>query len=176
MALFDFGSIKRSLQSVVGQIRSLRSDIEKRKRTREDVATAPAAKEDIKAAVRAWADAAKLEYQKRLRATLGSLISTPADLEKGNLLGRMTVAGAFHQIGGIEPGPKAVDGLLCTFFGQGLIDGFMKSIDQMDWPREGLPLAERARRLEALDKEIADLTEQLAELTKAASEAGVTLE
>ncbi len=173
----DFGSIKRSLQSVAGQVRSLRADIEKLKRTREDVASAPAAKEDVKAMIRAWVETTSEAYQTKLRVMLEGFIRKPAwTNEQDKVRGHLTVAGAVHQIGGVAPGAAAVDGALCTFFGPALLDSFQKVIDQMDWPAQGLPMAERVRRLDALDKEIETLSKQEAELVAASREAGISLD
>lgn len=179
MALFDFKSIKQSLQGVASHVRQVRKEIEKLKREREDVAGAPASREDVKKMARAWMDVRAAEYQDRLQVTMGEAIKQASSSRPEDGVGpqAMTLVGAWHQIGGVVPGPAAVDGALCAFFGPALADSVCKVIDQMKWPApEGLPLPERTKKLANLDEKIAALVAEEMDLVSSARSAGITLE
>lgn len=179
MSIFDFKSIKKSLQGVAAHVREIRKEIEKLKREREDVACAPASREDVKKMTLAWMDLRAADYQDKLRVTMGEAIKRASSSQPGEGVGpqAMTLVGAWHQIGGVAPGPVSVDGALCAFFGQTLADSVCKVIDQMKWPAaEGLPLAERAKKLASLDQKIDALVAEERDLVSSARSAGITLE
>lgn len=178
MALFDFGLLKKNIQDVAGHVRQIRAQIEALRREREDVAGAASARDDVKRMVKEWVQQQSTEYQAKLRVTMFDALVKPANLVAHNGVHReMTVAGAYQKLGGLASGGGAVDGALCTFFGPQLIDGLCKAIDTMEWPaEEGLPLAERAKRLEKIDGDLARLTREETALVQTARDAGVVLE
>jgi hypothetical protein len=177
MGLFDFGSIKKSLQGVAAHIKQVHKEIETLKREREDIAGAPASRDDVKQMVRQWISQRAAVHQKRLAVTMHNMITNTSDLLSNNGAPEMmTVAGAYHKIGGVAPGGEAVDGAMCAFFGPALADGLCKMVDTMEWPAaEGLSMAERTRKLEGLDARIATLTTEADEMTRSARAAGIVI-
>lgn len=176
MLMFDFSSLKKSVQSVADQVKQLRKRIEDLKRQREDIETAPAAKSDIKALVEAWVQSKAVQHQKALRAMLDPFVRKPAKADDvGHVNQYMTLLGAVSGQNQIAD-TRSMDAVICGLFGPQILQGLSRSLDALDWPNEGLPMVQRRVALEKLDEEIAALTEEEQALTESARLAGVIVE
>lgn len=173
---FDFSSLQRSVQTLASQIKGLRKQIEDLQREREDVQASAAAKSDVKRIVAQWVESKRAVHAKVLRATLEPFIRKPANLDDAGRVNQyLTVLGGTLNAGG-QASVVTMDAVICGLFGSQVLDGLNTAIDLMDWPQEGLPLVDRARRLDELDAEIAALVEQEQELTESARQAGLVVE
>jgi hypothetical protein len=178
--MFDFSSLKKSVQSIAGQARDLRAQVENAKREREDITNAPVTREDVKAMVSAWAAGKSAEYVKRLHCNMQELIRDAKSLQDPKMIEhRMTLFGKTRQQGGeftMFPGPELEDMAICCLLGPALVTALHAAIDRMDWPAGALPVAARVKAVNKLDAQIAELVAQEAELVTTARQAGIVIE
>lgn len=173
--MFDFLSIKKSVQDLSKQVSELKGKIETLKRKREDVATAPAALVDIKARVAALLEERAAVYSKGFRRQMDVFARNPE---------RIAAAGAMKQDLMMSMPPEAgqmasvftLEMGLSALLKDGILNGLMAQIDAMDWPDQGLPFAERVQALGKIDAEIAQLEYDLSTLNQAARSAGISID
>lgn len=173
--MFDFLSIKKSVQDLAKQVSELKGKIEALKRKREDIATAPAALVDIKARVTALVDERAAVYSKGFRRQMDAFvrkperIAEPGALKQDLLMGLTPEAGQTASVFTLEMG-------LSALLKDGILKGLMAQIDAMDWPEQGLPFSERSSALEKIDAEISQLEYDLNALNQAARSAGISID
>lgn len=173
--MFDFLSIKKSVQDLSKQVSELKGRIETLKRKREDVATAPAALVDIKARVATLLEERTAVYSKGFRRQMDVFARKPeriadAGAMKQDLMMSMPPeAGQTASIFTLEMG-------LSALLKDEILKGLMAQIDAMDWPDQGLPFAERVQVLAKIDAEIAQLEYDLSTLNQAARSAGISID
>lgn len=152
-----------------------RREEETLRRERDMIAAAPRARADVAAAVAAWVDtrgaahAAGIEGQ--LRSTiLGSTVANrPMRLPEA-----FTVVGALATSDTLSAAD--LDAALCALAGPELKRVLLDLVEKAQWPAaEGLPAAQRAQRIAALDERIAALAAQADEIQRQAEEAGIRL-
>jgi hypothetical protein len=68
-----------------------------------------------------------------------------------------------------------MDSALCALFGDQIEKLLVESIEQMPWPEEGLPRAERTAKIDKLTARAKDVQGQIQALQKSAEEAGIEL-
>jgi outer membrane murein-binding lipoprotein Lpp len=173
--MFDFLSIKKSVQDLAQQVSQLKQKIEALKRAREDLATAPAARVDIKATVSALLEERAATYAKGFRRQMDAFvrkpdrIGAPGALRQELLMGIPTEAGQISNLFTLEMG-------LSALLKDAIHNGLMAQIDAMEWPEQGLPMAERKLALEKMDADISTLESDLNALNQAARSAGISID
>ncbi len=170
MGVFDFLSIRKSVDSLQGQLAGLRSQAEGLKREREELHLAPATKDDVIAAFCARIDEVGATY--------------PADLKRAAgvyFAGREIPSLKTQTLGFLLPqanygmnAPALMAGL-AFLLQNDLKAGVSRAISALDWPAHAVSLAERSKRLGKLDAEIAKLEKEEAELREHASRAGIVI-
>lgn len=173
---FDFSAIRKSVQGLAGQASALRAQIETLKREREDILHAPVARKDMQLMIERWIDRRKDDYLAQLRVTLESAFANPDQAQDhGRANHKMTLVGVPSYQEGLTEGGRAVEGALCTFFGDNIKHGLEKAFKAMDWPEGGLPFKERCEAIKKLDVKIGDLSKQEADLVTTARSAGIVI-
>lgn len=173
--MFDFLSIKKSVQDLAKQVTELKKKIESLKRDREDVATAPAALVDIKATVSALLDERAASYAKGFRRQMEVFVRKPGRIGEPDALKQQLLMG-------VPPGAEQIASIFTLEMGLSALlkdvihKGLMAQIDAMEWPEQGLPMVERARQLAKMDAEISQLESDLNALNQAARSAGISID
>lgn len=173
---FDFSLLRKSMETVGGQLRSIRAELEKLRREHEDIANAPAARSDVKRAIAEWASQNRAGYLNLLAHTMKPAIEKPSRLYHEGSVRVITATGGYNQAGQVSLNALGVDRALCALMGPALVESMCKLVDELPWPEEGLPLAQRTAKLDALMSRIKSLEQQEAEITQTARSYGVVLE
>lgn len=144
------------------ELRNEQAQLEKRLdvclRRREDLHTLPLPKEDFIKSVESLIEKADSGYPSDLKHTLESLVKSPAERPNWPKFNPLTT---FLS----TPSPSA----LLFIFRKQIAAGVREALTTWDWPdKVGPPQAERFKELEKLDKEIADLQQQLETIKRAA--------
>jgi hypothetical protein len=174
--MFDFNITKKLVRDVADTVRQTRAKIEKLQQERDDTISAPLPKADVKDAMVACVQRKSEAYQNTLRTVLEPAIREPGLVLDAALFDHhATIAGpnfgASMQMLGTN-----VDKVLCGLFGTLLSDSLNKIIDNMEWPTPGLPVADRVRKVKALDADISKLIKLEADLVNEAHSAGLIIE
>jgi hypothetical protein len=170
MGVFDFLSIRKSVDSLQGQLAGLRSQAEGLKREREELHLAPATKDDVIAAFCARIDEVGATY--------------PADLKRAAgvyFAGREIPSLKTQPLGFLMPqanhgmNSAAVVASLAFLLRDDMKAGIARAINALDWPAGAVSLAERSKRLSKLDADIARLESEENSLREHASRAGIVI-
>jgi hypothetical protein len=172
MALFDFASIRRSVLGLEDQLKKMKNDILDLQRKREAMLSAPANKVDVKNMLSGWVRNSGEVFRQTLGVTLKDFVRNPRNMTPQRLAGMVSVAGAAQPLGDALR-PKDVDQALCALFGPLLDTALLKQVDLLDWPDEGLPLAQRTIEAEKLNQGIAQLEKEYSDLIDGAESAGI---
>lgn len=173
--MFDFLSIKKSVQDLSKQVADLKGKIETLKRKREDIATAPAALVDIKKRVTALVEERAAAYSKGFRRQMDVFvrkperIADPGALTHDLLIGVTPESGQTASLFTLEMG-------LSALMSDAIIKGLMAQIESMEWSDQGLPFSERVQALEKIDAEIAKLEQDLNAIHRDARAAGISID
>ena len=171
MAAFDFLGLKKSIADIGSQAASLRDQLEAAKREREEVAAAPVPRSELADVLCQWVDKIGDEYP-------ANLVNAVRHLRDDAEVDPMTRIGAPALLTCSGAGSDQVirPAVLCYLLNDAIKDGMRRAADEMPYPApEGLPRAERLKKLEALDKKIAKLEGELLDLLREADAAGVSL-
>lgn len=76
--------------------------------------------------------------------------------------------------GEFSGGTVITEGALCFYFGDMMAKRLADELDGLDWPKDAVPVKERAQLIAGLDTEIADLKQKRDALTGQLSEAGIS--
>lgn len=182
--MLDFLKIKSEVEKVGGALREARSKVEQLKRQRENLACAPATKADICRLMLAQVSEAAAEYPALLREAIQHT-TTCGKPSMANAQGGTTHVGIFTARPHVSNAPSAIDvqNSLC-FILQSFTDkagnsfleaAIRRAVDAMPWPEGAQPVEGREAALEKLDREIAQLEHDAAELRKSAAAAGVVV-
>lgn len=167
------------LKDLQGGVKALQAQLEAARREREDVQCAPTCRADVKDILGRWIDSCAGRYEERLRASLATMLRKPkhfADLNSQPAVSMLAVLAVQPHVGG-APDARSLDIALMALLGQQLKPAVFKLIDSMEWPAaEGLPLAERERKLAEIDKRIERLEREEAELREIATANRVILD
>lgn len=172
MGLFDFASIRRSVKGLEGQLKKMDEDIAELRRKRESVLSSPASKGDVKAMLSGWVRDSGEVYRSSLRTTLAEFVRNPRNMTPANLARVVSVTGAAQPFGDALR-PQDVDQALCALFGPLLNTALLEQVDLMDWPEQGLSIAERTIEADKLLQRIGKLEQESAELIQEAEDAGI---
>lgn len=176
MGIFDFSSLKKSIQGLGQQVKTLRAQIEKLQREREDVLSAAAAKADVKAIFGTWLAAREAEFVESWRRHLDVVIRRPSSFNDPAKASQYLAVFAVEPKAGLVPSPRTMDAALCAILGATVRPQLFAVIDSMRWPDEGLPMAARAAKVAELDSRIDQLKREEAELVQAAESARIILD
>lgn len=176
MGIFNFSTLRKSLQDFSAQVHSLRADIERLQRQREDVLSAPAAKADVKAIFNDWFVQREKDFTEMWSGHLTGVFRKPGNFKDPARAAQHLAVFAVQRNANNGADLKSMDIALCALFGAALKPQLWKMIDAVDLPNEGLPLAERARKIEDLDAQLDRLKAEEAELVQAAAQARIVID
>lgn len=173
--MFDFLTVKKTVQDLASKARSLKEKIEQLKKQREDIATAPAAKSDIKAQITQAIEERSKQYEKHFRRQMDRFVRAPARAaEPGQL--RQDLLLTITPDNGQMPSFYTAEAGMAAIFKRLMLEGLHAQVDAMDWPEQGLPAAERAKALGELDTSIAKLESELSDMLGSARSAGISID
>lgn len=176
MGIFDFASVKRSVQSMEDRLRSLRADIETLNRERILIEGAPVAKEDVKAVVSKWIRESGQAYTSELTAAVADLARTTSAFSQHGRMRQLSSFGALGFQNGAEADSQAIGQALCAVFGGAITQTIGQVIDAMEWPANAMTSEKRNSALESINDRIFKLEGEAEELINKAAELGIRLE
>lgn len=172
MAVFDFLGLKKSIADIGVQAHTLRADLEAAKRERDEIAAAPVPRSELADVLCQWVDKIGDEYP----ASLANAVRHLRDDAEADPMTRIS-APALLTCSGAGSDQVIRPAVLCYLLNDAIKDGMRRAVEEMPYPAaEGLPRAERLKKLEALDKRIAKLEDDLLELHRQADAAGIKLQ
>jgi hypothetical protein len=179
MVILD--TLRKAFEDFATELGRLRRKRESLLQLREDTLAQPATRADIVALLHGWVDIEREQFLAALGRRLQPEIAAPKlDLLDRESLRRRTVSNYYGLTAGNSGGtvnPQAVDMLIAGLFATTMKTFIAGAVNELPWPGdEGLPLAERRKRVAALDAEIDALTQREAELLKAAAQARITID
>lgn len=175
MGIFDFASVKRSVQSMEERLSALREEIEVLRRERVLIDSAPVAKEDVKAVVSKWIRDSGEAYTSHLKAAVADMARTPTAFSNQGRLKQLAGLGAQGLQNGGEVDSQAIGQALCAVFGTTVNQAIGQVIDAMEWPSNALTSQKRNSALESINERIFKLEGEAEELINKASELGIRL-
>lgn len=177
--MFDLSSLtaalRRTVKTFEDRLIEIRSELGKLRAQRDAVVYAPAARSDVKAMLTAWVQNTGAAYSSSLQRSLHEFIRTPRSLQVPKRIEQLVCLVAPDEAGA-SPDLRNFDQALCALFGDQLTRALVATIDAMEWPEEGLPLADRASRVEKLDEKITALQAEEVALINQAQSAGIILQ
>lgn len=169
---FDFKSLRRSVENVEKKLQDMQTEVANLRRQRERASSAPTSKEDLKTLLSAWVASTGDSYRQSLHETLRKF-RNPRNLSAYELGRVMSIAGAPQPFGDAIRA-QDVDQALCALFAPLLTKTLLEEVDRMEWPADTVTNTERDANVARLDDRIAQLDQEIKELTAAAEEAGIT--
>lgn len=175
MGLFDFNSLKKAVATLGDGLADVRANIYTLRGEREQVANAPPAKSDLVKAYSEWVHSARATYENGLVRSLEPLLRKPGVLlERERAQKHMSVVCA-----SVKPENELtagnLDAALCFLLHDQIVAAIEEAINKMPF-EGGLPMAERAKKLQQLDEQIARLEAEESAFLDTAREAGVLIE
>lgn len=171
--MFDFLGIGNTLKSFAKELSTIRLEIETLTREAEDIQYAPANEADVLKALTAWAADNQLKYRAYLKTELSKLVNSPRDLGTNWSVHKHIGARGFlpDPHGGL---PISRDVQMCGLLGPvTFVDMVKKQMDAMEWPPQGLLMAEREPAIAKIEKKITALRLREQDLLKSADKAGL---
>ncbi len=174
--MFDFLKLKSALTDLGNQLGTLRREKDSLKRQRQDLDIAPGTRADVIKMFHGHIDAQAEKFPDRLRAAIEKNMSFGRNL-CNSPTGRpdIGVLGLARENLSAPYSPADLEGALYYLMGPAIKKAVTDSINDMSWPAEAAPLTGRAAQIEALDRQIAKLEADEAELRRAATTAGVSV-
>lgn len=170
MSAFDFLKIKKTVSGLHAHVSKIREELASLRDERERIAKAPATREDVKNFLWAHVDKKAEDYTSVFDFTVINLASRP---ERMNSLPSTAIMTA------TRPNQAAtaftIESAACALFGDLLKKGIANAVEAAPWPADAMSLAERQRRLDALDTSIAALASEEGELLRHAHQSGLTI-
>ena len=171
--MFDLLSVRKNLKNFADELASVRVQIEEVTREIEDVNFAPLPDADVLAMFRTWAERGANEYQAHLKTVINGVRHRPT----------ITDGDVYRHLQNMEllPEPSmnrplSHDKKLCGLFGPDAVVALLaERMAAMDLPAAGLPRAERAKALEALEAKLSKLKATEANLLATAEKAGLAV-
>lgn len=173
MGIFDFASLRRSIQNVEAQLKKMQDELADLTRQRERVLSAPASKDDLKALLSGWVAGNGDKYRTALRETLAQFVRNPRNMSADRLARMLSVSGA-AQPNGEALRVQDVDQALCALFAPLLNSALMEQVDAMPWPDDAISDAQRKASADKLEQRIVALQKEINDLINSAEEAGIT--
>lgn len=173
--LQDLLGLRKGAQDFAARMRAVRTKIEQLRREREDILTAPACRADVKEFFASWIEGARDRYACQLRNYAKSITLSPQQLQSADVVKNYGGVCALPIHGGNTP--SAMDTAIAALLGPMLQKSLFEAVDSIEWPGpEGLPMADRAHRITALDREIERLLAEEKELASVANELRLSIE
>lgn len=175
MALFDFASLRRSIQSIEERLKKLRIEINDKQRQRNAILGAPLCKDDVKQMLASWVQASADQHVKSLQESLTRMGRDPRGFSAQ--LTQQSAPRLFGAVSGYgqEPSASDMDKALCGLFGAELVRTLGEVVDRMEWPQQGLPMSQRQAAADKIERDLAELMREEEDLMNQAAEAGITL-
>lgn len=172
---FDFKTIKTWLNDYAGQLKKIRVDIEALEVEREDVLFAPPVQGDVRAALVRWVEGQRDAYQATLTQNLTSLAGQRNVIEAPDMLAKAMFQHPFMRVADTTSAFARGDNdrVICGLFGDLMLKSIDSTLNQIEWPKEGLSATDRARRLEELDKKLKALRAEEQAFVSAATDTGI---
>lgn len=159
--------LKKSVGDVVSDIRNRQAQIEQKKKQREDLQHLPLPREDFIAAIHEYIDARKVDFSDSLKLAYAHYVNGYRERVDVPLL---EARGAHAEQG------KVFSGNLYGLFAEPIKQAVTAEIQRWDWPAEvGPARSERPAMITKLDREIATLEAEEAELRTQAEQAGIAI-
>ena len=168
--MFDFSSIKKSVEAISAQYRTLRKELDKIESAIPLITGAPTNKKDICQLVEQWADQSGANFS----AAVAGLVTNR--YQRGEVT---PYDGGFFELLKNTSGDvnvAAMDQTMMAIFGPQIKQAILDAINRMPWPDEGLTRADRALRLSKLRDRQTALHAELSALVKSADEAGIEIQ
>lgn len=178
--MFNFKVFKDALTKYSSTLKGVRDEIDETELEIENILFAPLAKEDVKTAFRTWISAEAAQWRELLVTRLAS-VQSRADVlgdpnklrESMNLSGLLMLgahSGAIYQ-GQLDA--KFLQRSLIGMFEEPMWKAIESALEGLKWDPNAISIKDRAEKLEALNKKLADLKSQEAQLVKDAEDVGI---
>lgn len=166
----DLLGFKKSIDTLVTNLRDVRGKIELLRREREELAVAPATRDDVIAILHRRIDAEAASYLKNFtKTTLGPIIKKAHGGNTDQYNHPIIAAPECNN----PPSFPALEAGIFFMFKDPVKAAVADAVRRAEWPVGAVALTERAARLQKLDDEISKLESEESELSRYASEAGV---
>jgi hypothetical protein len=166
----DFLVFKKSIDTLVANLRDVRNRIELLRREREELASAPATRDDVIAILHRRIDSAAAGYLKNFTETALDPIVRKAHRGDYDQYNHPIIAAPAV---GNAPSFANLEAGIFFMFKDTVKAAVADAVRRAEWPVGAVALTERAGRLQQLDDEISKLESEESELSRYASEAGV---
>lgn len=173
--MFDFLVVGNAVKKIAGQLSSIRLEVDTLTRELEDLQYAPAHQDDVLKALGVWAADNAAEYRDHIKKVLGRITLKPAVLaEKGEVKNQLRWSGFLPEPSAGTPLSRDVQ--MCGLLGpETFVELVKKQMQAIDWPAPGLPMAQRAAAVAALEKKISQLRASETALIRSAEKAGMAI-
>ena len=169
----EFGPFKAAAETLIEQRNTALKKLEGLKRRREELDALPPHPDDLKAFFTEWVEQHAADYQTELNHRIGQHL-THARTARENIAGRRSQwlgVGLGHRKNYFE---DYVQPAAITYFFKDVITATLcKEVDRLDLGECGPPLAEGLKEMDALDREISGIEDDLELLKQAGAEAGI---
>lgn len=171
--MFDFLGISKTLKNFAAELQTVRQNIEILTRQVEDIQYAPADQDDVLKALNVWATENADLYRAHLKRELSKLVLHPGVVgDKDAVRERLRYDSFFPD----PRHPITRDVQMCGLLGPATFVDLVK--DQMqwiEWPKAGLPMADRGPAIKVLEQQIAKLKAKEKDLLDSAEKAGLNI-
>lgn len=164
--------IKNAANELLGQVADLDSQIGTLTAQRAKLMNSAVSKQDyfdyVKAMLKRKGEAFKGQIQRQIKAG-------PRGYGQLEDITSLQLGHAVDLLRGEVRGPIVVtDIALYFYFGDMMAQRLADDLDGLDWPKDAVPVKERAQLIAALDTDIAGLKQKRDALTEQLSEAGIS--
>lgn len=173
--MFDFLSLKTSINTIRERHSALWAQIQLVKNEIVSVHGAPPSRSDIVLSIDQWIKSSAQGFDEAVAANVKK------GLDFGQLEGSGFKPGFLGLLATTGRGPtvQEMDGVLFKVFGHEIRNHIVSVVENMEWPsnyaKPGLPRAERVKKLEELSQKELNLRKELAKIVKDATDAGIDL-
>lgn len=172
--MFDFLSIRKSVEALGRECTEQRAALEQLKQKREEVAAAPPSRDDVIRVICQRINAVSQSYPQDLQRVIGPILAGGKVENVKNWQLNFLLPAAYSD--GANTSASSLMSGLAFLLGDDLMNEAVgRAIRRMEWPDNAIPLAQREKELARLDGEIGKLEKQLADLSIEAAKAGISI-
>jgi hypothetical protein len=172
--MFDFGAVKKSVDSLDERLKNLDAEIRAVQAQRDNITNAPAARADVRQLVERWIDTRAAGWAHDVATTLRPFIVRPVSPSARLRQNLISIVDPIDPQGTSPISAAAVDRMLCALFRDQIVDALHAVIDgATEWPAEGLPFDQRPDATADLDAKLAELAAEQTRLREQAAELGL---
>lgn len=172
--MFDFLSIKSTVESVVKKHEDLSKNILEDESKLMRISTAPMHRDDIKALIDKWIDLQSQIFSQRV---IGAL-----KVGDFRVVRALNVSDDYY-LKGFDPlqkeslvdGPEVIQAMFCATQKEGMRRALHEAVDAMEWDNEGLPLSKRRAEVGKMEAAVAAKRKDIEVLVADAEAAGIDL-